>query len=81
MDGDDTKTNTTTRPLERLVAIGICKSGIGDAGKCVCARDNREPTMDIPRCAECLRAAHAAMAAIYDWQDNILHTIIEGDPP
>lgn len=48
------------------LAMAICQSEIGrqEHSTCVCLRDARTPTVEVPRCRECLRAARVAMLVI-----------------
>ena len=44
-------------------AMAICQSGIGQTDEskgCICFRDGRTPSRDVPRCSQCLNAATAA---------------------
>jgi hypothetical protein len=67
MSGTDSGSKTADYSADSLdrVAMAICQSGIGQPdGRCVCARDGREPSFNVARCSECL---NAAKAAIEEW--------------
>ena len=67
-DSDDEPTPRRQWSRLQRAAMAICQTDIGRArvsraersATCVCIRDGRTPSRDVPRCAECLDAASAA---------------------